>query len=206
MTDQPARSGADILAELKPTVRTGVAHICKRPDLIDEWEKENDALIASEAEDRGKGRLGTGGVSAATKKQAQKVRDLEAQIEAADVAFTFHKLGKTRHSEICEENPPREGNLLDYQFGYNREAVDNAVVHESLVDPVFEVCGKKGCKHTDCGSWQALIALLGPGEWEEMASVVREISGAVNNAPKSLLASRILDRPASASRRRARGE
>lgn len=205
MADQTARSGADILAEISPTVRTGVAHICMRPDLIDEWEKANDELMESQAADAGNKRLGTGGVSTRTKGLAEKVRTLEEQIEAADVAFTFHKIGKIRHSEICEEHPPRDGNNMDLMVGYDREAVDNAVVFESLVDPVFEECTKKGCKHKDCGTWQALLVFLGPGEWEEMTRVVREVNEAVTQSPKSVLASRILDRPASGSGRRGRG-
>jgi hypothetical protein len=211
MTDTNARSGAEILAmhvgdDGKLVTRTGVAHICMRPDLIDEWEKACEELAASEAADRGKNRLGQGGVSKETKSLAKRVQDLEAQIEAADVAFHFRRLDKTRHSEICDEHPPRDGNMLDYTVGYNREAVDNAVVHESLIDPVFELCERKGCKHETCGTWQALLKFLGPGEWEEMANVVRDLSGAVTTPPKSQAASRILDRAGSASRRRAAGE
>lgn len=204
MTDQP-RSGADILAEIKPTIREGVAHVCMRPDLIDEWEKANEELMRAQSESPGQGRLANG-TTAATKKLAQNVRDLEDQIEAADVAFRFRKISKTRHSEICDENPPRDGNLPDWQVGYNREAVDNQVVYESLVDPVFAMCAKKGCKHDGCGTWEALLKVLGPGEWSEMAAVVRDINGAVSTTPKSVLASAILDRPASGSRRRARSE
>lgn len=209
MTDQTARSGADILAQHlgddgKPVRRTAVAHICMRPDLIDEWHEANDELAAAQAEDAGKSRLGNGGVSKATQEKAERVRAIEEKIEAADVAFTFEKVGKTRHSEICDEHPPREGNHLDLMVGYNREAVDNAVAHESLVDPVFESCTKKGCKHESCGSWEALLRFLGPGEWQVIVEAVREVNEAVTTAPKSVLASRVLDRAASGSRQRAR--
>jgi hypothetical protein len=208
MTDP--RSGADILAlhrgeDDKPRKRTGVAHICMRPDLIDEWQDAQDHLVQCKVEDEGKGRLGQGGTSAKTRKAAERVQELEQQIEDADVAFTFEKLGKTRVSEIQDENPPRDGNMLDYSVGYNREAVDNTVVYESLVDPVFDRCSKKACKHDACGSWEALLKILGPGEWEELTSVVRELSGAVSAPPKSDLASRVLARRASGSGQRERG-
>lgn len=198
----PARSGAEILAELDPKPRTGVAHICMKPALVDEWQKANSDLIDSQTADAGNGRLAQGGTSTKTRKAAERVRELEEQIEAADVAFTFRKLSKTRHSEICEENPPRDGNQMDLMVGYDRDAVDNAVVLEALIDPVFESCEKKNCPHESCGTWQQLLAFLGPGEWAEMVNVVRELNEAVTTAPKSVLASRILDRPGSASRRR----
>lgn len=206
MSDKP-RSGADILAEIQDAPdRVAVAHICMRPDLIDAWETENDRLMELKAADSGNKRLGTGGVSAATKEQAEKVRAIEEQIEASDVAFSFHKIDKSRHSEICDEHPPRDGNMQDLMVGYNRDAVDNAVVHECLIDPVFDLCGKKACKHTNCGTWEALLKRIGPGEWQEMVQVVQGVNGAVTANPKSVLASRILDRPASGSRRRAHPE
>lgn len=211
MTDQP-RSGADVLAlaqsdsDGKPVVRTGVAHICMRPDLIDEWQTANDALIKSKNEDAGKQRLSNGGVSSKTRELAKRVRELEDEIEKYDVAFTFKKLDKARHSEILDEHPPREGNLLDYQVGYNREAVDNAIAYEALVDPVFDLCERKKCTHEKCNTWQSLLKIIGPGEWEVIVQTVREVGGAVTGAPKSVVASRILDRPGSASKRRAAGE
>lgn len=210
MKDQSVRSGADILAahvgeDGKPVRRTAVAHICMRPDLIDEWHKANDELAERQTEDAGKQRLGTGGVSKETKAAAERVRQIEEKIDAADEAFTFEKIGKTRYSEICEEHPPREGNQLDMMVGYNREAVDNAVALESLVDPVFESCTKKACKHESCGTWEALLRFLGPGEWQVIADAVREVNEAVTTTPKSVLASRVLDRAASGSRQRARG-
>lgn len=207
MTDQP-RSGADILAEINPTSRTGVAHINMRPDLTDQFYEANDALIAAQAEEqtKSKNRMNpSAAVSDEVRALAEQVRAIEEQIEAADLAFTFRKIDKSRHAEICDENPPRDGNMMDWQVGYNREAVDNAVVLEALVDPVFEPCGRKSCKHEKCGSWEALLKLIGPGEWDEMVTVVREVMGAVKGAPKSQLASAILDRPVTASRRRARG-
>jgi hypothetical protein len=78
----------------------------------------------------------------------------------------------------------------------------DAQIRECLVDPVFEDCQKTGCEHNDCGSWQQLTATLNLSEYGELARVAQEVNGVVTEAPKSLLASRILDRPARSSRRR----
>lgn len=204
MADKAARSGADILAAHQPVLAEAVAHICLRPDLVDAWTQANEALIEAESQKAGNERLGSG-TSPRAKELAQKVRDIEDEIAAHDLAFTFRGISKDRHSEICDEHPPRPDNNRDLMVGFNRQAVDNAVARECLVDPVFEDCTKKGCKHADCGSWQQFLAVCPPGEWDEIVTVVREVNGAVMKAPKSVLASRILDKGGSVSRRRARG-
>jgi hypothetical protein len=203
MSDQSARSGAKILEQIQPRKRVGVAHICMRPDLIDAWEKKNDELNASKAEDSGNSRLGAGGASAKTRKLAEEVRALEEQIDESDIAFTFESMSKARYAELCDENPPRDKNVLDFTVGYNREAVADATVLECLIDPVFEECTTKGCKHTDCGTWQQFLTICNPSEWQELVRVAQEVNEVVTESPKSLLASRILDKPASGRGRRA---
>lgn len=205
MTDEPL-SGAELLRDVRGRKRDGVAHICMKPGLVDDWERAHDALVESETEDRSKPRLGSGGVSAATKKLAENVSEIEQQIEESDTAFRFVSIGKDRYAEICDENPPREKNMLDFTVGYNREAVNSQTVFECLVDPVFDRCEKKGCKHQDCGTWEQMLLLLNPSEWGELVRITQEVNGVVTGAPKSQLASRILGRRGAGSRQRAVSE
>jgi hypothetical protein len=195
------RTGAQMLAEIQPKPHEEATWICLKAHLVDEWETATEELRQSQVNDATNPRLGSG-VSAKTKKLAQKVRDLEEQIEAAQVRFRFKSMGRGRFSELVPLYPPREGNLYDYQVGYDRDAMLDAQIRECLVEPVFDDCAKPGCEHTDCGTWQQLINALNVSEYGELARVVQKANGVVTEAPKSLLASQILDKPERSSRRR----
>jgi type I site-specific restriction endonuclease len=194
MSDPTPVNGAALLAELQPRLRKGVAHICLRPDLVDAFMDAEEALQAAQSKDSANKRLGAA-ASARTKKLAQRVRELEVEVEKSDVRFEFEAIPKAKFNEITDRHPPRDQNVYDLTVGYNREAVDDELVRTCLIDPVF-----------DDESWQQLMAVCNPSEWEELVRVVREVNGVMTSAPKSVLASRILDKPAGASRRRVSGE
>jgi hypothetical protein len=68
--------------------------ICLRADLVDEFDDAEEELAASQVEDAQTPRLASG-VSARTKKLAEKrVRELEEQIEAAQVRFQFRSMSE----------------------------------------------------------------------------------------------------------------
>jgi hypothetical protein len=184
--------GAALLAEIKPQLREDATWIVLRPDLVDEFDAAEEALAESQGEDsQAPSRLASGGSSARTKKLAKRVRELEEEIQKTQVRFAFRAIPKTRYNEIVEAHPPREKNAWDAAVGHNREAVDNELVRVCLVDPVFTEA-----------AWKELVAVINPGEWEELVRCVREVNGVRTQPPKSLLASAILDRPAAASRQR----
>lgn len=193
MSDQPL-NGAQLLADIKPRLREADARICLRPDLVDAFVAAEEALLRSQAGDAGNQRLGSG-VSAETKRLAKQVRELEAELDKSEVRFLFRAITKARFNEITDSHPPREQNMFDLTVGYNREAVDNELVRACLIDPEF-----------DDASWQQLLEVCNPSEWEHLTDVVRECNGVMKYAPKSAAASAILDKPSAASRRRARSE
>lgn len=198
------RSGADVLARTKPVVREVSTNICLRPDLLDAWEAANDALTDAQAADTSGGRLSSG-VSTATRKLAQKVTEIEAEIDATQVNFTFRALPKDKWYGMLDEFPPRTDNQLDNYVGYDRDAVLNEAVRRCMIDPVFEVCTVTGCTHDECGTWEAFLKVLNHSEWDELRGTVNACNSAVVDAPKSELASRILGSPGSASKPRKRG-
>jgi hypothetical protein len=200
-----ARTGAQILADLNPQPHEAATWICLKPDLVDEFLAAEEELAKSQVDDATSARLASG-VSAKTKKLAQKVRDLEEQIEAAQVRFVFRSMGRTRFSELVTLCPPRDKNLFDYQLGYDRDAMLDAQIRECLVSPVFEDCTEVGCDHADCGTWQQLMEAMNVSEYGELARVVQEVNGVVTEAPKSQRASRILDKPARRSPRQPASE
>lgn len=195
------QTGAQILADIKPRPHEKGTYICLRADLVDDYYDLNEQLAESQTEDAASARLASG-VSAKTKKLAKQIRELEEQIEAAQVRFLFRSISKARFSELVDLNPPRDDNVYDLTVGYNRDGLQEAQVRESLVSPTFETCEQKGCQHNDCGTWQALLKVLNPSEYGELVRVSQEVNGVVTEAPKSLLASRILDKGASSSKRR----
>lgn len=202
-------TGAELLAQIKPRLREKGTGICLRPDLLDEWEDEDQKLTEMRAKDQANPRLAAG-VSAATKKQAQKVRELEEQIDATELRFVFRALPKDQYQALKDANPPRPDDQVDLFAGYNRVAVGDASVRRSLISPVFEDCTQgtpeEPCPHTDCGSWQQFLAVCNTSEWDELRRTADEVNGAVLSAPKSRLASQILDKGGATSRRRAAGE
>lgn len=199
-------TGAELLAAIKPKRDQVGTGICLRPDLIREFHTENNKLIEMQAEDAAIKRLGSGGTSAATKTQARKVRKLEDEIEKSEIRFVFESMSKDRYQTLCEQNPPRPDDVQDQWAGYNRKAVSDAAVRMCLISPAFVDCTVVDCDHESCNTWQTVETFANPAEWEELCNTVNEVNGAESTLPKSALASRILDRGATTSRRRAAGE
>lgn len=205
MNDTTTReSGAQMLARIKPRLAEGSTLICLRPDLLDGWEEAHaalaeaeDALTQAQQENTSTARLGQKGtdeiraLTAERRELAEKVADFEKQIDESQVRFTFRAMPKDEWSELCDQYPPRDSNMIDQMAGYDRTAVAESAVRETLVDPVFEDCEKEGCAHADCGSWQQLVTVLNPTEWDELKSTCNRVNG-MFTPPKSQLASRIL--------------
>jgi hypothetical protein len=206
-------SGADLLRKIQPVKRREETQICFRADLIKEFIREDQILGEMQVEDQAKAgkRLASGGFSDDTKKQARKVRKLEKAIEDNSMDFEFESMGKDRWRELCDDNPPRQGNQMDSFIGHNRDAVLDVAVRECLVSPTFEDCANipttpPDCPHTGCGSWQELVIRLNPSEWQELKDTVARANSAVVDDPKSAAASRVLGTPNGTSRSRGRGE
>lgn len=188
------QSGAEILARIRPVRREESTYLCLRPDLLDEWEDANTALNEQQVADAAGARLNSG-VSAKTKDLAKKVQALEAQIEETQIKFTLRAATADKWRSLCDKHPPRKDNDLDRYAGYNRDAVMDAAVRLCLVDPVF-----------DEASWAQFLDVCNPSEWNELRAVVSSVNRSVVDVPKSPLASRILAKRGSGSRRPAAGE
>lgn len=209
------QNGADLLARIKPQMRVETTSVCLRPDVIQRWEENEKKLVAAQAIAAGTGRgerLAGGATkeAKAAKAEAERLAEeqqaLEAEIEQTEVQFAFRAMSKDAWRALCDSHPPRKNNELDMYAGYNRDAVNDQAVRDCLIDPVFEDCAKRDCPHHECGSWQQLVKTINPSEWAELRRTVNSANQGVVDAPKSVLASQILSRRDSASRRRAAGE
>jgi hypothetical protein len=190
------QNGAELLARIKPVLATESCQIVLRPDLIKAWEQAQEALQKAQSEEvvREARMADRAEPSANVKKLAKKVKDLEAEIEAHAVTFTFRALPRDEWRALCEKHPPRKGNNVDHFLGHDRDAVEDAAVRVCMTDPVF-----------DDASWGEFLAVCNPSEWNELKETVRSVNGSVTDLPKSQLASQVLAKRGSASRQPARG-
>lgn len=185
-------SGAELLKRIRPVLAEESVEICLRPDLIAAWTEANEQLQALAAQGMKGARVGS--KPKAQIELATRVQELEAEIEANSAVFRFRALPKDQWRALCDNCPPRPNNEVDQWLGYNRDAVSDAAVRESLVDPVF-----------DDESWGELTQVVNGGEWDELRKTANTVNRGVVESPKSALASLILAKPGSASGQPKRG-
>lgn len=201
-------TGADILKRINPQRRVETAEVCLNAALVREFEAADTRLVELIGENLGNSnRLNPGAHvefaehadNPSVREQAKVVRKLEEAIVDSLVEFTFTAMTKDEYASICAAHRPRPGDQIDAVVGYNREAVLDAMVRASLTAPVFADCIEIDCDHTECGTWQQLMSVINPSEWGKLRDTANLANSGVNDAPKSGLASRILDRRATAS-------
>lgn len=176
-------SGREILARIKPKLAEASTEICLRPDLLDAYHEAVEALARTEQEARKSDRRMATKVTAEVRAAAERVREVEAELEAASVTFHFRALPKDVMRALKDEHPPRKGNELDIWRGYNVDAVVEESVYPSLVSPVF-----------DEDTWAELVETINDGEWEELRRVAGSVNGQAFRPPKSRAVSEILTR------------
>jgi hypothetical protein len=185
------QNGAELLARIRPVLATETRQVCLRPDLIKAWEEANTALAESRAAESTNRMNPDGAGSTASRKLAKRVQDVEAEIEANAITFTFRALPMGEWRALCDQHPPRDGNQIDHMLGHDRDAVEDAAVRACMIDPDF-----------DDTSWAEFLAVCNPSEWAELRDAVRTVNGSVTQLPKSLLASQVLAKRATASKPR----
>jgi hypothetical protein len=206
MTESPPytpQSGADILARIKPRLREESTWICLRPDLLDEWERLDEELTETRQANAARPGRMTDKANPDEVKIAERIQAIEAEIEETQLRVTFRAMPKDEWQALCESHPPRKELTTDLYAGYNVDATEDSAVRECMIDPVFADCPivAKGepCAHIDCGSWQAFVKVLNPGEWNELRATVRSVNRGVTEAPKSRRAASVLSSRADAS-------
>lgn len=188
-TSRAPTSGADLLKRIRPVLGEESVEICLRPDLIEAWSTANEELQALAAQGMKGARVGS--KPKAQIDLAKRVQSLEAEIEANSAVFRFQALPKDQWRALCDNCPPRQNNDVDQWVGYNRDAVLDLAVRESLVDPVF-----------DDKAWAELAQVINGGEWNELCKTANSVNRGVVESPKSVLASLILAKPGPGSKQR----
>lgn len=178
MPDQP-QDGAELLARIKPRLAEDWYEVVLRPDLRTAFEEAHSDYLQAKASDGSRtDRVGAGTESAETKRLKKKAEKIAAEMTASAVRFVFRARNRDAFRALCDQHEPREDDRYDHYVGYNRQAVSDALVRESLIDPVF-----------DDESWEQLVDVLGPGQWAKLREIADELNEAVvQPPPKGLLA------------------
>lgn len=185
-----AETGAQMLARIKPKLDEDFTEICLRPDLAGVLEELNEELKDAQLNPKSTEKRRADGTTARSRKLAQDILDIQAQMDETAVEFRFRALPRDKFRALCDDNPPRRGNQYDAAVGYDSEAVEDELVRRSLIEPVF-----------DDESWAQLLDVISIGEWNQLRKYANKVNGSVvTESPKSALASRILSSRASSSR------
>lgn len=177
-------TGDEILARIQPKLDEDWVEICLRPDLMAELEEINSELVeASSADARRPARnSGQAPPSEWTVALAQQAAATLQLIEESAVRFAFRGLPKDEFRALCDEHPPRKNDATDSYIGYDRVSLGDALVRESLIEPVFGTA-----------AWDQLKDAVSIGEWNKLRECAEKVNGSVvTEAPKAPLASAIL--------------
>lgn len=202
------QTGAELLGRINPRRRIEKVHVCLRADLVAEFQAADEELERLQAETSSpSNRLNPSNATEgneAMRAQARKVRKLEDQIVDSQTEFTFQALNKDQWRALTDDHPPRKSNQMDYVVGYDRDTVLDELVRVCLLTPKFEEClddngdPRTDCSHESCGTWQQLLSVINPSEWAELRDTANLANSQVVEAPKSALASQVLDRRSNA--------
>jgi hypothetical protein len=161
----------DLLAEIAP--REKVARILLRQDMLAEHARLDSELEAERALDATENR------DPVAPGLANRLLELEAEIEAAKRDFRFRSIGKKAWADLLSEHPPTKDQAkANTRIDHNPETFPLAAIAASCVDPVMTV------EQVD-----KLEQLLTIGQFETLwgACIDANIGGGVDR-PKSLAA------------------
>ena len=77
------------------------------------------------------------------REQAQKVRDIEQEMQDSTVCVKVRALKKAKYAEIVADHPAREGNNVDALFGVNTDTFIDGVMPLSIVEAWNKSTGEK---------------------------------------------------------------
>lgn len=118
-----------ILADAKAPERT--VDVCLRGDLHTAWQDVERRLAEAIAE-ASQSLAGTSELAQELRAQVEAIRD---RMKAATVTFHLRALSKPKVDKIKLAHPPREDNKDDKAAGFDRDAVNNALIRACIYEP-----------------------------------------------------------------------
>lgn len=165
----------------------------KRPETRVKFCLDGDLRSAHEAADAeyvaaNNRRLADPRLTDSTRVLAQKVQDLEDQMNAASVSFIIRGLKRGEWTELTTEHAPREDNNLDSSYGFNIEALMTAAIPRSIA--AVENSKGEPLEFDPAAEWEALADDMTNSQYEEFVIAVIKVNAGRNDVPFSLSAFR----------------
>lgn len=148
--------------------------ICLDPATYAEWEAAEERLREA------RGRSTTINGDPAIPALARAVRDLEDAMQDATVQFRFRALTRREWADLVAQHPPKDGDRVGRQVGYDIDGATVDAARLCLVEPEL-----------DDEDWDALDESLSAGQWELVKNTVLAVNAGKVEVPFSQLASRL---------------
>ena len=91
--------------------------------------------------------------------------EVAAAVEAATIRFTLRALPRRDWTDLIKAHPPRKDHIEDRKVGYNEETFYEALVKQSIVDPV-----------PTANEWEQIDAVLTEGEWIRLVTAAQTLN------------------------------
>ena len=166
----------------------------KRPETRVSFCLDGDLQAAYEAADAEFSGLSTRKIiderlNAPAKEAAQKLVDLEAQMQEATVGFVLRGLPRGEWGQLIAEHGPKDGNAVDKAYGFNVEAVMTIAVPKSIVG--VENSKGEALPFNVTDEWEALAADMTDAQYEDFVLAVLKVNKGRSDVPFSLSAFRM---------------
>lgn len=135
--------------------------ICFKGDLANEWKQLEARLNATANADA----TSLGG-NPEVEDLKEQVRDLTARMDAASMPVQVQAVPKKKADKIVEGLPPRDGNDMDKRAGFDREAVDWALIREGIVWPSM----------ADDARWAAFSDVLTTHQFNKLLAGMNDVN------------------------------
>lgn len=175
-----AVSLADLRAQHKPVQAT--VRVPMRADLIDEIAQLEERIGRERKADEWENR------DPVAPQLAARIRELEDELAASEVVFTFRAIGRRDYAKLITDNPPTdeqkaEAESAGFVLPFNPDTFYPALMHAMCVSPVSTL-----------EDWLDVWDNWSDGQVAQLRQAcLNTQQGSVDVGPKSVIASAILD-------------
>ena len=177
------------MSKLGTTRPTTVVNVVTNLDLLAEHQAALEELERLNRVQSASDRLNSA-YSKEIREQAQKVQDLEAQMNESTVCVKLKALKRAQYAEVVANHPPREDNDVDTAFGVNTDTFGDELLPLSIVDAWNKATGEKVDFTGD--DWAEEAAEFTDAQFNEFAMAALNINRGATAIPFSSIASAVI--------------
>lgn len=166
--------------------------LCLDASLRAEWEQAEADLVRARRDTNPEMLTG----NAAASRLAERVRELEDQMQAQTVHFRLRALPRSDWARLFSEHPKREDNPIDVQLGFNHETFYDAVItHKDRAGVPATIVSVRDADDQlvdfDVDDWDDLADQMTDQQYADFANSVWELNRGKVSVPFSRVASRM---------------